>query len=46
MSARAITKSLGGMWTGSYGLVKCPTHDDRKPSLKIKDDARKSDGID
>ena len=46
MSARTLTKSLGGMWCGHYGLVRCPTHDDRKPSLKIKDDDRKSDGID
>jgi hypothetical protein len=34
------------MWTGSYGLVRCPAHDDRKPSLKIKDDKAKRDGID
>ncbi|MGH9553467.1 MAG: toprim domain-containing protein [Terriglobales bacterium] len=46
MDARALVKSLGGMWTGSYGLVRCPCHDDRKPSCKIKDDPRKSDGID
>jgi hypothetical protein len=46
MSARTITKTLGGMWVGSYGLVRCPCHNDRKPSLKIKDDSRKSDGID
>jgi hypothetical protein len=47
MTARAITKTLGGMWTNkNYGLVRCPCHDDRKPSLKIKDDANKRDGID
>jgi hypothetical protein len=46
MNARTIVKSLHGMWVGSYGLVKCPCHDDRKPSLKIKDDKRKSDAID
>jgi hypothetical protein len=45
-SARAIIKSLGGMWCGSYGLARCPVHDDRKPSLKIKDDKTKRDGID
>jgi hypothetical protein len=46
MSARAIVKSLHGMWVGSYGLVRCPCHDDRKPSLKIRDDKTKRDGID
>jgi hypothetical protein len=46
MNAHTIVKSMHGMWVGSYGLVRCPCHDDRKPSLKIKDDARKSDGID
>jgi putative DNA primase/helicase len=45
MSARAIVKSLGGMWCGSYGLARCPSHDDRKPSLKIRDDKSKHDGI-
>jgi hypothetical protein len=46
MDARTITKSLGGMWTGHYGLALCPTHADRKPSLKIKNDPNKRDGID
>jgi hypothetical protein len=46
MTARAITKALGGMWSGSYGLVRCPAHDDRKPSLKVSDDPDKRDGID
>jgi hypothetical protein len=44
--ARHIVKALGGMWAGSYGLVRCPAHDDRNPSLKIKDDPGKRDGID
>lgn len=44
--AREITLALGGRWCGSYGLCRCPCHDDRSPSLKIKDDARKSDGVD
>jgi len=35
--ARAITKTLGGMWCGTYGLVRCPAHEDRKPSLSIRD---------
>jgi hypothetical protein len=46
IDARSITKSLGGMWVGKYGLARCPAHDDRKPSLKISDDERKSDRID
>jgi hypothetical protein len=45
-TARAIVKSLGGMWTNNYGLVRCPCHDDRKPSLKIKDDPNKRDHLD
>jgi hypothetical protein len=46
MDARTITIALGGRWCGGYGLASCPAHDDRDPSLKIKDDPRKSDGID
>ena len=46
MDARAIVKSLGGMWCGSYGLARCPVHSDGKPSLKIKDDPNKKDKID
>jgi hypothetical protein len=44
--ARAITAALGGKWAGQYGLACCPVHGDRTASLKIKDDPRKSDGID
>ena len=46
IGAQALTKALGGRWCGSYGLVRCPTHDDREPSLKVRDDANKLDGID
>jgi putative DNA primase/helicase len=46
MDARAITKALGGKWQGHYGLCRCPAHDDRTPSMKVRDDRRKSDGID
>ena len=46
MDARAITIALSGRWCGRYGLAPCPAHDDRDPSLKIKDDPRKTDGID
>ena len=45
MTARAITKTLGGKWCGHYGLCRCPAHDDRNPSLKIKDDPTNRDGI-
>jgi putative DNA primase/helicase len=46
MDARAITLALGGHWHGRHGLCRCPSHADRNPSLMVKDDARKSDGID
>ena len=46
MDARGITNALGGKWHGHYGLCRCPVHADRTPSLKVKDDPRKSDGID
>jgi hypothetical protein len=45
-SARAIVKSLGGMWQGSYGVALCPAHPDKKPSLKIRNDPNKRDGLD
>jgi putative DNA primase/helicase len=35
--ARTVTKALGGRWCGSYGICKCPVHDDRDPSLSIRD---------
>jgi len=37
MSAREIVIALGGRWCGSYGVAKCPTHDDIQPSLSVKD---------
>ena len=37
MNAQDITKALGGSWHGSYGTAKCPAHDDREPSLSIRD---------
>ncbi|MGC2410630.1 MAG: toprim domain-containing protein [Methyloceanibacter sp.] len=45
-NARAITKALGGRWYGSYGLCRCLVHQDREPSLKVKDDPNKADNID
>ena len=46
MDAQAITLALGGRWQGSYGLCRCPAHEDGTPSLKLRDDTRKVDGID
>ena len=37
MNAQEISKALGGAWHGSYGTAKCPAHDDREPSLSIRD---------
>ena len=35
--AREITHALGGRWRGSYGTARCPAHDDRSPSLSLRD---------
>ena len=35
--AREIVKRLSGHWCGRYGMVRCPTHKDRTPSLKVSD---------
>jgi hypothetical protein len=37
MTARSLTKALGGRWHGSYGTACCPAHDDRRPSLSVSD---------
>ncbi len=37
MTAQDMTKALGGHWHGSYGTARCPAHDDREPSLSIRD---------
>jgi putative DNA primase/helicase len=37
MSAVEITRALGGRWRGSYGIARCPGHDDREPSLSIRE---------
>jgi putative DNA primase/helicase len=37
MNAHSITKALRGRWHGSYGMCCCPVHDDRSPSMSIKD---------
>jgi putative DNA primase/helicase len=35
--ARTITKALGGKWCRTYGIARCPAHDDHDPSLSICD---------
>ena len=40
MDARSLTKALGGRWYGRYGMACCPVHDDRTPSLSIRDGER------
>ena len=37
MTAREIIKVLGGRWSGSSGVAKCPAHPDKNPSLSISD---------
>lgn len=37
MTAELIAKALGGRKIGSGWLVRCPTHDDRTPSLSLRD---------
>lgn len=39
MNAREITAALKGHWHGETGMVRCPVHDDRTPSLSIADGA-------
>src|SRR3546814_10633432 len=33
--ARRIVADMGGHWRGSYGMVCCPAHNDRNPSLQV-----------
>jgi hypothetical protein len=37
MTAETIAKALGGRKAGSGWTARCPTHDDRMPSLSIRD---------
>ena len=37
MNARALTKALGGRWSGTGGEARCPAHEDKTPSLSIRD---------
>src|SRR5690606_35246985 len=45
-TARDLVRRLGGTWHGSYGMACCPCHEDRRPSLKVRDDPSRSGGID
>lgn len=33
--AERITRALGGVWYGHYGVACCPAHGDRRPSLSL-----------
>ena len=37
MRAEQLTRALSGRWHGQYGAARCPAHDDRNPSLSIRD---------
>jgi putative DNA primase/helicase len=37
MKAEAIAKALGGRRAGGGWMARCPAHDDREPSLSIRD---------
>jgi putative DNA primase/helicase len=37
MSAETIAKTLKGRKSGANWIARCPAHDDRKPSLSIRD---------
>lgn len=35
-----IVQRLGGTWMGNHAMVRCPAHDDRTPSLSIRQGRR------
>ena len=37
MNAETFTQALGGRWSGSSGEARCPAHEDRTPSLSVRD---------
>lgn len=37
-SAQQTVLENGGRWFGHYGLMKCPCHDDHRPSLNVSDE--------
>ena len=34
-AAKQLCEELGGYWSGSKGMARCPAHDDRTPSLSV-----------
>lgn len=40
MTAESIAKALGGRKAGAAWMARCPAHEDREPSLSIKDRAK------
>src|SRR5687768_16757200 len=36
MNAQELISVLEGRWLGSYGIARCPAHDDRQPSVSVK----------
>jgi len=34
-AAKQLCEELGGYWSGSKGMARCPAHDDRTPSLGV-----------
>src|SRR3546814_10444336 len=41
--ARQIVADMGGHWRGSYGMVCCPVHNDRNPSLQVRSEEHTSE---
>jgi hypothetical protein len=41
MIAAEIARALGGRWSGAWWSCRCPAHDDRSPSLSIRDGDRR-----
>lgn len=39
--AQRITAAMRGRWYGNYGAVRCPCHEDREPSLVLRDGAER-----
>lgn len=35
--AQKVTRALGGAWRGQHGTACCPSHEDRSPSLSLRD---------
>jgi len=35
-AAADLVHRLGGHWVGSYGMCRCPAHDDNSPSLSVR----------